>query len=326
MTLGGVVAEVNQRPIYANQVLREIVGPLSARARELDEQQFRAAAVGLIRDQIQRLANSERETAVAERNLEEREKQQARMAAARWRGRQITEAGGSLERAKRKWAAEGYDFEERVDVEYRAILAQLYYAKKVWPRVQVTADEVRRYYQQHVNDEFTVKDEVRFRLIKVDARRTGGREQALAKITDLRARAARGEDFAALAGSVNDDAFLMRQNGDVGWVQKGNYAVEQVERAVWDLQPGGISDIVDAGGAFYIAKLEERKLGRVMPFEEQAVQDRIVKSLKAEQFRQLRDRVIATLSKNSVVRSDADMLNSAVEMAVQNYGRWRGES
>ena len=127
-----------------------------------------------------------------------------------------------------------------------------------------------------------------------------------------------------IASTVNDDKYLMGKGGDVGWIQKGNYANEQVEKAVWDLQPGQVSDIVDAGGAFYVAKVEERKLGRVMPFDEQAVQDKIVRQLKADQFRQLRDKVLVTLGKNSVIRTDKDMVNTAVDMAVQNYPRWHG--
>jgi parvulin-like peptidyl-prolyl isomerase len=127
-----------------------------------------------------------------------------------------------------------------------------------------------------------------------------------------------------MASSVNDDKYLMTRGGDVGWVQKGAYANEQVEKAVWDLQPGQVSDIIDAGGAFYVAKVEERKLGRVMPFDEQAVQERIQKQLRAEQFRQLRDKVLETLTKNSVLRTDTDMVNTAIDMAVQNYPRWHG--
>ncbi|HZZ42927.1 MAG TPA: peptidyl-prolyl cis-trans isomerase [Tepidisphaeraceae bacterium] len=322
LTLGGVVAEVNEHPIYANEVLREIVVPLKTRARELDEQQFRDAALKMIHSQIERLASNERETAVAERNLDDKDKDMARLGAARWRQRQITENGGSLEMAKRKWAAEGYDFEDRVEQEYHAILAQVYYSKKVWPRVQVTADEIRRYYDQHINDEFTVRDEVRFRLIKIDPRRTGGREAALNKIKDLRTRALRGEDFSQMASTVNDSSFLMSQKGDVGWIQRGNYAVPEVEKAVWDLQPNQVSDIIDAGGAFYLAKVEERKLGRVMPFDEQAVQEKIQKNLRSDQFRQLRDKVLDALNKNAVVRQDADMINSAVDIAMQNYQRW----
>lgn len=322
MTLGGVVAEVNNRPIYANQVLREIIAPLSARAKDLDANQFHDVAYHLIDQQIHRLANNELETAVADRNLDEKDKDLARMAAARWRQRQITECGGSLEIAKRKWAADGYDFEERVDQEYRTILVQLYYSRKVWPRVQVTADEIRRYYNQHINDQFTVKDEVRFRLIKVDVKRTGSREAALNKIKDLRARANRGEDFAEMAGTVNDDKYLMSQHGDVGWVQRDSYINSDVEKAAWNLQPGQVSDIIDTGTAFYIAKVEERKLGRIEPFDEQAVQDTIVKNLKAEQFHQLRDKVMDKLTQNWAFHQDADMINTAVDMAMQDYPKW----
>jgi hypothetical protein len=314
---------VNEHPIYASQVLREIVGPLAARARELDEPEFRAAATTLIRDQRTVLIGNEAAFAAAQRNLDEKDKDTARRIAAHWRQQQITEVGGSLEQAKRKWAAEGYDFEDRVEEEYRRLLTTFYYQKKVWPRVQVTANDMRRYYQQHLADQFTEHEEVRFRVIKVDPKRTGSREKALEKIKDLYQRATRGDDFAEMAGGTNDDAFLMKRQGDVGWVRKGDYRNEEIEKAVWGLQPGQVTDIIDAGGAFYIAKVEERKPGRVRAFDEQAVQEAIRETMRKEQFRQQNERNRQQLLKNSVVRTDDQMLETAIDMAMQSYPLWR---
>ena len=51
--MGGVVAEVNGTPIYANRIIGAISTALAANAAELDPQRYRAAALDLIRKQIQ---------------------------------------------------------------------------------------------------------------------------------------------------------------------------------------------------------------------------------------------------------------------------------
>ena len=58
-TLGGVVAEVNGNPIYANKVLRQLTPELAARAPELDEGQFRKLAAQEVAKKIEGLERDE---------------------------------------------------------------------------------------------------------------------------------------------------------------------------------------------------------------------------------------------------------------------------
>ena len=151
-------------------------------------------------------------------------------------------------------------------------MVQINYQKKVFPKVQVTAEDMRRYYDQHLNTEFSESDQAQFRVIKISGRNMGSRELAVDKAKELHDKALQmsDEEFGKLAGSINHDPALMKSAGRIGggdgWVQRGSFAVQKVEDEVWKLQPGQVTDVVEVGNdSFYIARLESRKTGRVRP-------------------------------------------------------------
>jgi hypothetical protein len=324
LTIGGVLAEVNGKAIYADKVFAAIDKALRAKAAEQAEEQFRVTAQKLVDDEVKTEINEELVYAAAQRALSPEEKALADNATERWRQQQITEAGGSLELARRKAQANGDDFDELVSNQGKKMLIRLYYTKKVYPRVQVTADEMRRYYERNRDALFTEHAAARFRLIKIEPERTGGREKALDKIKDIRRRALAGEDFAQLAKDFNDDLALKRSGGLIGngWIDKGAFKLEDVENAVWKLQPYQLTDIIDSHGAFYLAYLEDVKRGKVMPFESQQVQQQIRETLSAAELRELREQVQDRLMQHAVVNYNPNMMDIALEMAMQRYVRW----
>jgi parvulin-like peptidyl-prolyl isomerase len=322
MQLGAVVTSVNGQPIYADKVLASLSRLFAAEARTRDERAFSVFARNEIERQVRSFIGNELEVAAARKNLDTREQELARELATKWRQQQITLAEGSLENARARAAAEGADFEQLVEDRHREILVQLYYQKRLFPRVQVTADDMRRFYQSHVNTMFTTHDEARFRLIRVDVQRTGSRERALEKVQSVRQRALNGEDFAKLAAEINDDPSLKRSGGDAGPVQRGAFVLEPVEEAVWRLQPGQVTEPIQIGDSFYLAKLESRKDGRVRPFEDEQVQLEIEKELRKEQINAQRDRRRQELLRDAVIFPDPPHIEPIVAMAMQKYPQW----
>lgn len=316
--VGTVLATVNTNPIYADHVLKVLEKPLQAEARKQpDEAAFKAVAADLISKQIAEFINAELEFATAQRRLDERHQAEARALTVQWRLQQVTEAGGSEELARKKWAAEGYDFEERVEEQYRTIMRQLYYARKEAPKIQVRQRDLRDYYEANREKEFTTHSAARFRVIKVDFERTGGREAALRKAQEVLKRAKAGEDFAAMAEAINDEAAFKRPLPPVA---KGAFAIDEVEEAVWALEPGQVSDLIETEDAFYIARLEQKEAGRVVPFEE--AQEAIGRKLRMQQFAALRSKVQADLRRDAAIKTHPQMLQIALDMAMQRYPRW----
>ncbi|HEX8522887.1 MAG TPA: peptidylprolyl isomerase [Tepidisphaeraceae bacterium] len=320
LTVGGVVAEVNNVPIYADKVVGQIAPILAARARETNRQQFRQEAMREIRDQVQALITLELDYAAAQRNLDTKEKELAQMMTQDWRRHKVAEAR-SVEIARKVAADQGQDFDEMINEQYRFFMSQIFWQKRLVPRIQVTADDMRRYDDQHIATEFTVPEKVRFRLIKIAVQQVGDRQQARAKIEEIRRRVVgSGEDFAAVASTTNDPA-LIRTGGELS-LTRGAFADARVDQAVWSAPVGSITNIVESPDAFYIAKVEEKSTGRIVPFEEEQAQRAIGEKLRAEQFNAMRRQVQEQLKQQAVVRSSDSMMNTALDMAMENYTAW----
>jgi hypothetical protein len=322
MTIGTIVCEVNGNPIYADKVLASLGKPFAAEAKRRDAASFRKYAQHEINERVRLFIHTELAFAAATKNLDPKEQELAKNATMQWRMRKITEAGGSLERAKAKAAAEGLDFEEMVEEKFRENMVIIYYQKRLLPRTQVRAEDMRNYYYQHLKTRFTEPDQAQFRVIKIDTKKTGGEEPARDKINNLYQKAARGEDFAELARGSNDDPSLMRNGGDVGWVHRGAFRLEELEKAVWQLEPGQVTQPIRIGDSFYIAKLEDRKLGRVKQFEEDAVQKQIKDELQREQLAVLKRRQDDALMREAIVHPMPPNVEPVVEMAMQRYEQW----
>jgi parvulin-like peptidyl-prolyl isomerase len=301
------------------------------KAREEAPEQFREFAAKQIQDRVQELIDDEVWFAAAKRNLSEDDQKLAEQVTLKWRTELITTAGGSLEIARARAAAEGDDFDELCRQQYRKFLVDLFRQRKIQPRLQVTIDDMRRYYDLHKEDEFTEHAAVRFRLLEVNVERTGSRTAALAKMRLKYDRAIHGEDFKAMCISENDDTLLSSVGGDLGWKQKGSFppAMEKVDTAVWALKLGQFSDIIDNGDAFYLAQVVEVRPGRVRSFNEApegriaSVQDDIRRKLENLQFRAIAAEIDQNLRKDAIYTWDPEKMELCLDMAMQRYAAWR---
>jgi parvulin-like peptidyl-prolyl isomerase len=328
--LGGVVANVNGTPIFANKLIKVAEPALSAQAKALDERQFRTLANKQLFDPkggtLKALVEDQLEYAAAERNLDQKDKDLADMYTTNWRTEQIRAAGGSEVVARQRATARGEDFDELVQQQYRIWMSRIYYQKKIVPRVVVSAADIRSYYERNRDREFSDPGSARFRLIKIENSRHGGRDEALHLITELRNRIAKaGESFEAIAHSANDDPRLAKNGGDLGTaIQKGAFAIAPVDDAVWKTDIGKVTEVIETPNAFYIALVEQRTPGKVRPFDED-VQAQIDKQLSNELFREARMAHRAKLVEGAAVFSTTAMQSVAMEMAMQNYPRWRAK-
>lgn len=339
MVVGTVVAEANGHPIFAEKILAQIDPELSTKSQQLGPAEFRKLAENLIHKAVGQEVSLELELAAAQRNATEEEQQQASGLTTVWRQREITKAGGAVAVARQlSLANDGVEFEEKVRDQYRYNTIMIYYYRHLWAKAQVSADDMRAFYNRNLEELFTEKAAVRFRVIKVSIEKTGTPEAAARKMQDIAEKAKRGEDFAALARSMNDDRTAAKNNGfmlmsdvkkedgqivkEPTWHQKGSLKLEEIEKAVFALNVGEVTDIIKTGDAFYIAKLEEKQKGRVQAFDEESVQDLIrttlIKNLRAE----LRAKALAKLEKAAVVRVDEKQIQTAADMAMQKYMMW----
>jgi parvulin-like peptidyl-prolyl isomerase len=320
--VGFVVAEVNSHPIFADDIVEQLNSALAAEARKNDREQFRVIAGQLIQRQLAILISNELEVAAAENKLKANDKKIADLMTAQWRSQEVVKAGGSVQMARENFKAQGLDFDKEVRKHYRENLVQVFNHKNVWPLIQVSANDMRAYYDRNIAD-FTQFGEATFRLIKIDPAQHGGRDAAMVIAKQIYQRA-QTEDFAKLAGSdVNDDKAAREDGGLLQPLKKGSYVHEKVEAAVWKTKPGHITDIITDNGAYYIAKVESLKPGNVQPFDDLTVQSRITATLRSQQYQKLRYDYIDRLRKDAVVRGGSpSQLTVVIDMAMQGYSQW----
>ena len=323
--VGSVLADVNGRAIFAEKALSFLDRALAAEARRLPEDEFRMQASVMVRQTVDYLVDNEVEFAAAEKALDKKDEELAKLLTGEWRKTQIRMAGGSDAIARQRAAQDGQDFEEQAREQFRLNMIRIYLEKKIKPLIQISAQDLRHYYQENIR-KFTVPSAAQFRVIKIDVSRTGGRAAAVDKAKTVYDSAREGEDFAALASRINDDPYLMRRHGAVGdekgWIERGAYALDKVEEAAWKLQPGQVTTPVDTGDALYVAKLEAIQPGRTRSFENLDVQDRIYDTLWRQQFTKLRDAHLNELKAQAITRKNENRYDTVLDMVMQRYPQW----
>ena len=84
------------------------------------------------------------------------------------------------------------------------------------------------------------------------------KKDAFEKISAIRDRILKGEDFAKLAKEYSEDPGSGAQGGDLGFMSRGDF-VREFEEAVFNLEAGEVSDIVLTEYGYHVIRLEERR-------------------------------------------------------------------
>lgn len=324
LTLGGVVMVVNGRPIYADKVLRRDTNILRQYARQMSLPEFEEAARQQIERTIEELKSDELEIAAAERTLDPKDVQLAKILTAEWSKHEVGEAGGSEQIARIRANASGEDFQDQEQDKYHYYLTRLYYYKKIQPQIEISPEDERRFYRAHI-DEFTTPAQADILLIEADpANLNGDRQAAIDKLRDIRKRALAGEDFAEYARTQNDLPGAVGDGGNGGHltIKPDTFVYGNVEAQIWKTPPGQISDVIEDHDAFFIFKVLTRDDGSRKSFADQAVQQGIYRRLFDIQLEQRREAELRKLVMEEIVYTDPHMIDAAVEMAVQNYSQW----
>ena len=153
------------------------------------------------------------------------------------------------------------------DVESQLLRQQLV-QKEILAKVNVSAGDVQTFYDKN-KDKYVEEEQVRARhiLIRVPPEVTPADDAKLkGKADDALKRAKQGEDFAVLATELSDDG-SKESGGDLGFFPRGRM-VPTFEEVAFTLQPGQTSEVVRTQFGYHVIKVEERKTGRALAFDE----------------------------------------------------------
>lgn len=229
-------------------------------------------------------------------------------------------------------------------------------------QVEVSADEVKAYYDEHASEFMTPEQvQVEYVELKKDAffdqvevadadvqaayekeianlgeqrkashilLEAGGQmsdEQAKAKLEELKARIDKGEDFATLAREFSQDPGSAGNGGDLGFAGKGVYD-KAFEDALFSLQKGQVSAPVKSEFGWHLIRLDDVQAAEVPSLD--SLRPQLVRELKAQQVEQRF--VEASKQLEDAAFEAADLAQPAQELGLEvkqaaPFGREGGE-
>jgi peptidyl-prolyl cis-trans isomerase D len=153
-------------------------------------------------------------------------------------------------------------------------------------KAKVSDADAKSDYDAHAS-EYTRPDQRRVRhiLFKLPAE-AGDAEKAAVreKAAGVLARAQKGEDFAAMARTMSQDAASAAQGGELGWFGRGSM-VKPFEDAAFATAPGQFAPVVETSYGFHVLQVEESRAAGATPFDE--VKDAIRRRLELQQAQTL---------------------------------------
>jgi peptidyl-prolyl cis-trans isomerase D len=149
--------------------------------------------------------------------------------------------------------------------------------------VEPSEEEIEAHYQQNLAAySQPEKRRARHILIKTSAADTAEDKAAKRqRAEEILAQARKGDDFAGLATIYSEDGSASK-GGDLGFFSRGKM-VKPFEEAVFAMQEGEISDIVETQFGYHVIKLEKISPASVKPLEE--VRGDIVARLQEQKSR-----------------------------------------
>jgi peptidyl-prolyl cis-trans isomerase D len=183
--------------------------------------------------------------------------------------------------------------------EKRKIKYVLIDTAKLQSQAQVSQQELQAYYDQH-RDEYRVPEQVNVRQILIKTPLPGpdgkvdqkGIDEARKKADEALKQLKAGAKFEDLAKKYSEDP-SGKSGGSIGWIKRGGFPVPEVDKAAFSLPKGGTSDVINAGYAFVILRVEDKQDAHLKTLAE--VKDQIEPIIKQQKAQQAADAAASAL-------------------------------
>ncbi len=323
------VVQVNRRFITIDDILRPLAAKLSKLPKGIGEQTFRDQAARLIAQEITGQITRVLVVEEAEKRLVDDQKKAIDQEIKQAQSDMLAAAGGSLTQLRQQLQREGQTLEQAMDDYRRDATFKLYLRHRFMPAIPVTRKMLWDYYCQN-SQQFSTGHKVRMQIIAEPfiefladpaaqpsaAELAGAKTQARLAIEAAKARLDAGDDFAAVAKKYSRGP--KAQDGGL-WpmMEAGSFKEAEVEKAAFQLPPGGVSAPVETPHGWYIVKAVQVIPGRVVPFEE--AQDQIAEILRTRMYNELTDKYFQDLTEKSHIVRSPKFSELALDRAVDRF-------
>jgi peptidyl-prolyl cis-trans isomerase SurA len=127
-------------------------------------------------------------------------------------------------------------------------------------KITVTPKEIANYFNRIPKDSlpyFSTEVEVG-QIVKIGKPSRKNRDEAKAKLEEIKSRIEKGEDFAVMAKKYSEDPVSAADGGNLGFFKKKEL-VPEYEAAALKLEPGQLSKVIESQFGFHLIQLIERR-------------------------------------------------------------------
>jgi parvulin-like peptidyl-prolyl isomerase len=183
------------------------------------------------------------------------------------------------------------------------VIASEWIRSKVKINEEVSPDEMLEYYRAHLAD-YDYPTQARWEEIMVRKNRFKGSREAYAELARMgnevwqqgTEKAVQGAAFANVA-KTKSDGFTAKDGGEHPWTTQGALKTTVIDQALFSLQVGQMSPILESDDAFHVVRVLERKEAGRKPFTD--VQGEIRDRLKEERFQLAVDQYLNKLRRDA---------------------------
>jgi peptidyl-prolyl cis-trans isomerase C len=188
------------------------------------------------------------------------------------------------------------DFRKQIE---RQLLVNRVQQAEVAPKLSITEEEAKRYYDEHM-EQFTTAPTITLREIQINVATTkpgelnvAADEEAQEKARQARARVLSGEDFGKVASEVSEAA--SRANGGlVGPINRAEVSA-QLLKLLDGLAAGQVTDLIRTPRGYQILRLESSMQAAAQPFDQvrDLIADKVYEQKSGVEFTKYLDKLRA---------------------------------
>ncbi|MFQ3787308.1 SurA N-terminal domain-containing protein [Halomonas sp. A29] len=196
---------------------------------------------------------------------------------------------------------ERYQRPEQVRLEYVIVDRQ-----EMAERIDVDEEAIRQAWEERGRD---ADRRVSHIMVTFDGERS--RDEAVARLEEVRERLAAGESFDELALAYSDDPSTAEQGGDLGVISRGFFG-DAFDDAAFALSPGQVSGIVETDNGLHLVKVTGLDQ---MPLEE--MRDDLARDLARDQVTSEFNRRVQALIDESFAADDLASVADSLELELR---------
>ena len=182
----------------------------------------------------------------------------------------------------------GNSFEGRQREFVDMMLGHLYIRSKVEKDPNVSISEINQYYLDHKQD-FSKPTRARWEQLSILFSEHPDRQEAQKAIWEIGREAFYGGNLQAIAKEKSEEPFASK-GGLHDWTEKDSLASEEMNKQIFSIQTGAMSEIIEDANGLHIIRVLERVEAGITSLSE--VQDEIRSKIRAEKISQSQKTVL----------------------------------